>query len=129
MNATTYNAILNVYTQCKTTRKVVRKNDVFIQSLFNSGATFTNEQIDLFFKIKNAPQIYFFNQMFKVVDAFESGSIEQGRKKVGMFMRFDNVKKDININELLINDSIIINKVGMNYAPELISNTCYCFFS
>jgi hypothetical protein len=67
--------------------------------------------------------------MFNVVNAFESGSIKRERKKVGMFMRFDNAKTDINLNELLINDNIIINKVGMNYAPELVSNTCYCFFS
>jgi len=89
MNATTYNKILSIYNEVKQIKKRVTKNDVLIQSLFKAGATLNVDDIDLFFKIKNCPQKYFFNQMYiKGVNVFASGTIKQGRKKVGMFLRF-----------------------------------------
>lgn len=128
MNTTTYNSILNVYNGLKQTKKRVTKNDILIQSLFNINGTFNMYDIELFFNIKKQPQRYFFNQMYIYgVNVFQSGTIKQGRKKVGAFLRFDTVQKDININDFLINDKIYINKVGMNYAPEIKTNTCYMF--
>lgn len=130
MNATTYNSILSVYNKLKTTQKRVTKNNIFIHSLFNAGGTFNLEDIDLFFKIKDCPQKYFFNQLYIYgVNVFSSGSIKQGRKKVGAFLRFDNSQEGVNVNDFLINDKIYINKVGMNYAPEIKTNTCYVFFN
>jgi hypothetical protein len=128
MNTATYNRILTVYNCLKLTKKRVTKNDVLLQSLFNAGGTFDTLDIDLFFKIKKQPQKYFFNQMYIYgVNVFSSGTIKQGRKKKGLFLRFDTVQNGININDFLINDKIYINKVGMNFAPEIKSNTCYMF--
>jgi hypothetical protein len=129
MNATKYNQILTVYNELKAVQKRVTKNDVLIQSLFKAGGTLDLNDIELFFKIKKSPQRYFFNQMYiKGVNVFASGIIKQGRKKVGAFLRFDTVQSEVNINDFLINDKIYINKVGMNYAPEIKTNTCYCIF-
>jgi hypothetical protein len=125
---TTYNNILNVYNGLKETKKRVTKNDLLLHSLFNNGGTFNMCDIELFFKIKKQPQRYFFNQMYIYgVNVFQSGTIKKGNKKIGAFLRFDTVQKDINLNDFLINDKIYINEVGMNYAPEIKTNTCYMF--
>jgi hypothetical protein len=128
MNAQTYNKILSIYNDLKQVKKRVTKNDVIVQSLFKGGKTLNSDEVDLFFQIKSCPQKYFFNQMYiKGVDVFQSGTIKQGRKKVGMFIRFDKVRSGVDINDFLINDKIHIKKIGMNYAPELKCNTCYCY--
>ena len=130
MNTQTYNKILLIYNELKAIQKRVTKNDVLIKSLFISGGTLQNEDVETFFKIKKCPQKYFFNQLYiNGVNVFSSGTIKQGRKKVGEFLRFDSVQSGVNINDYLINDKIYINKVGMNYAPEIKTNTCYCFFN
>lgn len=128
MDKDLYNRILNTYTKLKETKKRVSKNDILINSLLCAGGTYSINDIDLFFKIKKSPQKYFFNQLFKKVDCFQSGYIMLGRKKVGEFFRFDTFENGLNINEYLINDKVFINKVGMNYAPELRTNTCYLYY-
>lgn len=130
MNTQTYNKILSIYNELKAIQKRVTKNDVLIKSLFISGGTLTIDEIETFFKIKKCPQKYFFNQLYiKGVNVFSSGTIKQGRKKVGAFLRFDSVQSGVNINDYLINDKIYINEVGMNYAPEIKTNTCYCLYN